>query len=228
MKPMLLQVLNQIIKALLFICSFIFWLANFSIASGSEARPQGDWPMWRHDARLTGYQPLPGAMKRAPEVLAKYSLGAGPGAATWADLSGKGQAHEILMVARGHLSAYDEKGKRLWECVPQGYVLSKVEWVEDLDGDGQNEVVALAGHMGITRQAYLILDGRTGDQKAAIDINTGDFSWRGHCGAYVPGQKGKQVLIITSMRQSQSGPAASEGQVELSFQHSGIRSLEFT
>jgi outer membrane protein assembly factor BamB len=85
-----------------------------------------------------------------------------------------------------------------------------VEWVEDLDGDGRNEVVVLAGHMGGTRQAYLILDGRSGTQRAAIDFITGDFAWKGLCGAYMPGTKGKQIFLVTSMRQ-----AASEAPPEL-------------
>src|SRR3989442_741311 len=215
MSAMPAQVLSRVRKALLLLCFCGFCLVAAGIAHGSEAGLRGDWAMWRHDAQLTGYQPLPGAIKRAPAVLARYSLGSGQGTPTWADLSGKGGPHEVLMIAGGRLTAYDEKGKRLWESVPQGYVLAKVEWVEDLDGDGHNEVVALAGHMGGTRQAYLILDGRTGAQRAAIEISTGDFSWRGHCGPYLPGQRGKQLLIITSMRQAQSGPPAALGQFEL-------------
>ena len=28
----------------------------------------GDWPMWRHDPALTGYQPTPGAMAKEPRI----------------------------------------------------------------------------------------------------------------------------------------------------------------
>jgi outer membrane protein assembly factor BamB len=199
--------------------TFVLSLAGFCLQTPFLAQaaraPQGDWPTWRHDAQLTAYQPLPAAIKRAPTVLAKYSLGSVSGTPTWADLTGRGSAHEVLVLARARLTAYDENGKQLWQRAPQGYVPAKVEWVEDLDGDGHNEIVLLAGHMGGTRQAYLILDGRTGLQKAAIEISTGDFSWRGHCGAYLPHQPGKQILIITSMRQAQSGPPASFGQFQL-------------
>jgi outer membrane protein assembly factor BamB len=170
----------------------------------------GDWPMWRHDPALTGYQPAPGAMAREPRILARHPLGASPGTTTSADLLGSGHDAEVLVLAGARLAAYGAGGERLWERRPQGYVLDHVEWVEDLDGDGRNEVVTLAGHMGGTRQAYLILDGRTGAQRAAIDFITGDFAWKGLCGAYLPGTRGKQIFLVTSMRQ-----AASEAPPEL-------------
>ncbi len=94
-------------------------------------------------------------------------------------------------------------------------MLDHAEWVQDLDGDGHNEVVAAAGHMGGTRQAYLIFDGRSGELRAEIKFITGDFASRGNCGAYIPGELGKQILIVTSMRQSPSGPPPSNGTVEL-------------
>src|SRR4029077_9785727 len=40
----------------------------------------GQWPMWRHDSGITGHQPLPGAMTKTPQVLAKYFVGAQQGA----------------------------------------------------------------------------------------------------------------------------------------------------
>jgi hypothetical protein len=51
---------------------------------------EGDWPMCRHDPALTGFQPTLGAMAEEPRVLARHSLGASPGTATFADLLGSG------------------------------------------------------------------------------------------------------------------------------------------
>ncbi|HZO88500.1 MAG TPA: PQQ-binding-like beta-propeller repeat protein [Chthonomonadaceae bacterium] len=201
------------------------WLA-LSAAQGAE----GDWPMWRHDTSLTAYQPLPGAMRQPPRVLARYFVGSGQGAHRFADLRGSGRDTEILVTARARLMAYSEQGKLLWQSAPPGYVISDVAWVEDLDGDGRKEVVALAGHLGGTRQAYLILDGQTGRLRAAIDINTGDFGWRGCCGAYLPDARGKQIFVVTSMRQAQGGPPASNGEFALwSFDgHRAIRRWAWT
>ncbi|HEY2429035.1 MAG TPA: hypothetical protein VGI06_08905 [Acidimicrobiales bacterium] len=148
-----------------------FLLALASPALGAD----GNWAMWRHDRILTGYQPAPGRMASEPRILATHSLGASPGSATFVDLLGSGRDAEVLVLAGARLAAYRSDGQRLWESAMAGYVLDHVEWVEDLDGDGRNEVVALAGRMGGTRQAYLILDGRSGAQRAAIDFITGDF-----------------------------------------------------
>ncbi len=188
---------------------------SYLLGAAAGVAAEGEWPMWRHDGRLTGHQPLPGAMKQAPRVLARYFVGAEQGTPTLADLRGTGKKEDIIIAARARLTAYDPQGKRLWESAPAGYVMDHVEWVEDLDGDGHNEVIAVAGHMGITRQAYLILDGRTGAQRAAIEISTGDYSWSGHCGSYLPNQKGKQIFLVTSSCQAVGGPPASYGQFSL-------------
>lgn len=162
---------------------------------------EGDWPMWRHDTKLSGYQPLAGAMARAPRVLAKYAVGAWSGVQTVADLRGTGQSNEVLVVTRGRVFAYTMEGMPLWTSAPMGYVINRVEWVADLDGDGFNEVVVAAGHMGGPMQAYLILDGLTGKKRGVIEFNLGDFGFQTGLGAYVSGEKGKQIFIVTSLRQ---------------------------
>ena len=189
-------------------CILVF-VAYFSVNAA------GDWPMWRHDTTLTAFQPLPGAMKTEPRVLVKYFVGSQQGAATFADLRGTGKKDDILITARARLFAYDAGGRKLWESAPEGYVIDRVEWVDDLDGDGRNEVVARAGHIGITRQSYLILDGTTGQKLAVIEIKTGDFSWRGSLGPYLPGKKGKQIFLVTSMCQNETGGPRSFGEFSL-------------
>jgi hypothetical protein len=162
---------------------------------------EGDWPMWRHDTRLSGYQPLAGAMKTSPRVLAKYSIGVGVGVETMADLRGTGQSNEVLVVTRARVLAYNSEGMPLWTSAPSGYVINRIEWVADLDGDGFNEVIASAGHMGGPLQAYLILDGRSGKLRGVIEFNGGDFGQQTSLGAYVRGDSGKQIFIVTSLRQ---------------------------
>lgn len=192
-----------------------FLVALLVLVSFITVAAPGNWPMWRHDIQNTANQPLSAHMPTEPRVLAKYFIGSQQGTVTYADLQGTGKKDDIIIAARSRLIAYDKNGKQLWESSPDGYVMDHVEWVEDLDGDGHNEVIAVAGHMGITRQAYLILDGRTGKRRAAIEVNTGDFSWRGHLGPYIPGAKGKQIFIVTSMLQSEREGTRQTGEFAL-------------
>src|SRR5690242_17243379 len=117
-------------------------ILNLSLVA---AAAEGDWPMWRHDTRLSGYQPLAGAMKASPRVLAKYLVGIGAGVQTMADLRGTGQSNELLVVTRARVFAYNSEGMPLWTSAPAGYVVNRIEWVADLDGDGLNEVIVSAG-----------------------------------------------------------------------------------
>ncbi len=192
-----------------------------SLATVAFTAP-GDWPMWRGDGRLTGYQPLPGTMKTPlrseslrPEALARYFLGAGTGAVTHADLSGTGMASEFLIVARARLYAYDAQGQPLWEYNPVGYWLQQVADVADLDGDGQVEVVALAGHLGGTRWAFLILDGQSGRLRASFTFNQGQYGYSRFCGAFVSGRPGQQILLVTSGRQAPQGGWETHGHITL-------------
>lgn len=66
--------------------------------------------------------------------------------------------------------------------------------------------------MGGTRQAYVILDARTGKTRAVIDFLTGDFGFTGLCDAYVPGRAGKQIFLVTSCRQGAGAAAAQTGE----------------
>jgi hypothetical protein len=205
------------------------FLSEFSPFTTAAFAAAGGWPMWRHDAHLTAYQPLPGAMKTAPEVLARYFLGAGTGAVTTADLSGTGTAQEFLIVARARLFAYDAQGQKLWECNPSippfppvnggekkgGYWLQQVAYVADLDGDGRNEVIALAGNLGGTRWAFLILDGQTGHIRASFAFNQGQFGYSRFCGAFVSGKPGQQILLVTSGRQAAQGGWETHGHIML-------------
>lgn len=151
----------------------------------------------------------------APRITARYFLGASPGQRTAADLRSSGKPSDSLVCARGRVATFDKDGKPLWTSDTPGYDISQVQWVEDIDGDGRNEVVVLAGHAGGTRLAYVILDAATGKKRGAIDFLTGDYGFTGLCGAYVPGRKGKQIFLVTSCRQPPNGSMTQLGEFSL-------------
>lgn len=169
--------------------------------------------MYRHDTGLIAYQPLPGEMKSAPKIVAKYFLGAAPGSTTAAALR-PNEAGDVVMLARGQLRAFDAHARELWTADTPGYDIAQVLWIDDLDADGKNEIVAVANHVGQTQQAYVILDAATGKKRGAIDIVTGDYGFRGKIGSFLPHSKAKQIVIVTSAKQAEVG-MSSNGEIAL-------------
>src|SRR4051794_14933535 len=94
---------------------------NLSAQTTRVSGNLGDWPMWRHDGGIVGYQPLAGAMKSEPRVAAKYFVAASAGASTAADLHGGGKKTDLLTCARGKIFAFDEQGKQMWQGDTAGY-----------------------------------------------------------------------------------------------------------
>ncbi len=157
--------------------------------------------MLRRDPSLTAYQPMPGAMKKAPSVVAKYHVGTLPAEeAKRVDLFGKGEPNEFLVCANSQLIAYDADGKQLWSAHQPGYDITEAKWVEDLDGDGTNEVVAAAGNLGRGRQALVAFDAKTGKFRVAVDFTTGSSGWTARCCPFLAEQPGKQILLVQSSR----------------------------
>jgi hypothetical protein len=87
------------------ILGFHFCALLAAIFAPTALAADGDWPMWRHDTALTGYQNMPGAMRSEPRILARHFVGAGIGVPTFADLLRSGRDSEILIVAGSRLDA---------------------------------------------------------------------------------------------------------------------------
>ncbi|MEW6754629.1 MAG: FG-GAP-like repeat-containing protein [Candidatus Latescibacterota bacterium] len=175
----------------------------------------GDWPLWRRDRLLTAHQPLPGALAKAPRVLAETDLGADSGPVLAADLEGSGRARGYLVLARARLHAFDAGGRPLWEASPAGYWLQEVLAVADLDGDGRPEVLLLAGRLGYPCLALVVLEAADGRLRAAHAFNAGQFGFSRFCGPFFPGHPGQQVVLVTSGWQDERKTWATHGHIGL-------------
>jgi outer membrane protein assembly factor BamB len=99
----------------------------------------GLWPTFRHDAHLTGHQPLPGDIQR-PEVMWQHYLG-GPIFDAHV-VSGRG-GKQVLLVHGGCIHAHDSNGTLLWKS--QAFGIDSIVAVADVDRDGNDEILATNG-----------------------------------------------------------------------------------
>lgn len=103
----------------------------------------GEWPLWRRDPRNTAASPLVGRIRK-PHVAWSLPTGRTTPAPIFLNLDGAGE-EEALIAHGGNLAAYRPDGKPLWTRRLDGAV---VYGLFDLDGDGEQEIVAAAGSPG--------------------------------------------------------------------------------
>ncbi len=118
--------------------------------------PAGDWPAWRRDWRNTGISPLAGDMKTAPTIAWSRTVGAQAPEVEIVDLDGDGR-DELLLRGGGLFAAYRTDGSPIWR---QRLEVSDVWACDDLDGDGERELVVSAGYQREMR-ILSIRDGST-------------------------------------------------------------------
>ncbi len=99
----------------------------------------GQWPNLRCDARLSGVQPLAGAIRR-PRVIASAYLG---GAHFDAHIIAVQGGKALLMLDGGCLVCYAPDGRRIWKSAPYG--AEGVIGIADVDCDGVEEIVSSDG-----------------------------------------------------------------------------------
>lgn len=124
-----------------------------------ELDTPGLWPMYRRDARLSGHQPLPGAIKR-PRVAWRHYLGGAIFDARIVDVAGR---RLMLLIYGGCVVAHGVDGAIIWSSSPLG--IDSIIGVEDVDRDGRVEIVATDG-----KSIYL------------LDASTGALLWREYVG----------------------------------------------
>ncbi len=154
----------------------------------------GDWPEPRQNACLTGVQPLPGAMIHAPSVLARHDLGSiAPATRCVRNRDG---LESYLAIVGGALHAFDPYGKSLWISHPPGLNYVSISASEDLDGDGEIEVLLQAGRPAAPYGAAVIIDLRSGILRWRYDVEPMSYAWYLFADAYSPKFTGKQIIIL--------------------------------
>jgi outer membrane protein assembly factor BamB len=126
----------------------------------------GSWQATRQNRQLTGIQPLPGKMKRAPKIGASLSFPRGQGYVTAIASKPGGEKDRAIVLADGRLRCYDLDGKmefvfgtshgELYALADEGS-RGRVVWkaklpagvgspvLADVDNDGEIEIIVALG-----------------------------------------------------------------------------------
>lgn len=118
------------------------------------AAQDGDWPMWRHDAQRTAYQPMPAAIDVAAEVWT-LPVGGRMSPSEVLVLDGEGTVPPRVVVLRGGRAVAYAGGTLLWSTAP--LTIERLVGIADFGGDGRTEVVASGLAAGV-----FLLDSTTG------------------------------------------------------------------
>jgi outer membrane protein assembly factor BamB len=165
--------------------------------------PPGDWPVWRRDLRNTGVSPLVGDMKSAPSIAWSRVVGTQAPAVEIVDLDGDGR-DELLVSQAGVLAACRTDGALLWRQPLDAVVV----WAcDDLDADGERELVVSAGNPRELR----ILSTRDGRTRYRLP----ELSKAGVAGIRVakldPAKRGLQSVVWSSSTEIGYGLSFEQG-----------------
>ncbi len=172
---------------------FALPVAVVFLAQTALAAP-GAWPEPRQNAHLTALQPLPGKMREAPRVLARYNLGCtAPGVQRASQPDG---AETGLAIVGGALFAFTPDNALKWTSHPRGLNFTAIVACEDLDGDGLAEVLLQAGRPEPPYGAAVLVDLESGAVRWRYDVEPMSYAWYLHAGAYWPDMPAKQILVL--------------------------------
>lgn len=174
--------------------SLVLLCVSMNADSGAAAAP-GDWPEPRQNPQLTAFQPLPGRLREAPQVLAQFDLGRSQPALQAVPLLG-GSGHAGLGIVAGAAYCYDTAGKGLWQSHPPGLNFTRIVSAEDLDGDGQSEVLLAAGRSADPYGAAVLLSLTDGRVLWRYDVEPMSYSWYLFTGKYLPDTKTQQIIVL--------------------------------
>lgn len=154
----------------------------------------GDWPEPRQNPHLTAVQPLAGAMKESPVLAGRYDLGRTQPPICRVPMP-DGSVLGLCLVA-GSLRCYDQSGQLRWESHPSGLNFSEITVAEDLNGDGSVEALLKAGRPTEPFAAAALVSVADGALLWRYDVDPMSYAWYLYQGEYVPGGRGKQIVVI--------------------------------
>lgn len=154
----------------------------------------GDWPEPRQNPHLTAIQPLAGGMKSAPKIAGQIDLGRSVPQVAAARLE-DGTIVGLSVVA-GSLRCYEASGTLRWETHPAGLNFDAIAAHEDLDGDGEPEVLLQAGRPAQPFGAAVLVSLHDGGVLWRYDVEPMSYAWYLYAGAYWPGDAKKQIVVL--------------------------------
>lgn len=143
---------------------------------------------------LTAIQPLAGGMTTAPVATGQIDLGRGAPAIAAATLN-DGTVVGLAIVS-GSLHCYDVTGTLRWESHPGGLNFDAIIAHEDLDGDGEPEVLLQAGRPTQPFGAAALVSLNDGSLLWRYDVEPMSYAWYLYAGTYWPDDPKKQIIVI--------------------------------
>ncbi len=171
---------------------FLFIL-QFLVTIDAYAAP-GDWPEPRQNSKLTAIQPLAGDLKSAPTVIGRIDLGRSVPAIAAATL--KDGTPVGLSIVAGALHCYATDGALRWQIHPEGINFDTIIAHEDLDGDGQPEVLLQAGRPTQPFGAAVLVSLDTGEVLWRYSVEPMSYAWYLYAGNYWPNDAKKQIIVM--------------------------------
>ncbi len=170
-------------------------LVVFHLGCAGLLMAAGDWPEPRHDAHLTAFQPLPGAMTKPPQELARLELDRSRPAIIPITRQDR-PAERGVCFASGALFCYDTTGKLLWQSHPAGLNFNSITAAEDLNHDGQEEILLTASRPGAPYPAAVLLSADDGRLLWRYDVDPMSYAWYLYADHYWPGTASKQIVVL--------------------------------
>ncbi|MCW3098100.1 MAG: hypothetical protein JWL77_3718 [Chthonomonadaceae bacterium] len=168
-----------------------------SAAAQSDPHPDrpGSWPTPRQNRQLTGVQPMAGAMRHAPGVVASLPFERGHGAITVIASKPNGIQDTIIEIVGGRLRCYRMDGTVKWESHPAGLNFESLVAAEDIDGDGHVELALMAGRPTAPLGAAVVVDAGTGAIRFRHDVEPMSYWWTMEVKSFLSHQGGKQIVV---------------------------------